>query len=212
MQLDIISDTICPWCYIGKKRLDRALAERPDLKLDIHWRAFQLDPSVPHEGIDRKTYLTRKFGASGASLFKAVAEAGASDGIKFAFEKIARTPNTLDSHRLIRWAANVDKQDAVVTLLFQRYFEEGQDIGDKDVLLGVADAVGMDRVLVEELLDSDADIDLIQKDDAIARSMGIGGVPCFLVNQKFVLMGAQEPQTLLRIFDRVSGREGTAAT
>lgn len=210
MQLDIISDTICPWCYIGKKRLERALAERPELDLDIHWRAFQLDASVPRSGMDRKTYLARKFGPNATSLYASIAEAGEADGIHFAFDKITRTPNTLDSHRLIRWSQSAGRQDEVVTLLFKRYFEEGADIGDHQVLAGVAEEAGMDRALVLELLSGPSDIDLIQKEDALARSMGIGGVPCFLVNQKFVLMGAQDPATLLRIFDRVSGRAAEA--
>jgi predicted DsbA family dithiol-disulfide isomerase len=213
MQVDIISDTICPWCYIGKRRLDRALAQRPTLDFDIHWRAFFLDPAVPPEGIDRAEYFAARFGDSAPPAFDAVIEAGELEGIRFAFDKIARVPNTLDSHRLIRWSASVGArvQDTVVNLLFHCYFEEAVDIGDCDVLVGIAKAAGMDAAQVGELLASNEDMEAIQEEDALARAMGVGGVPCFLVNQRYALMGAQDPDRFLTLFDQIAARGAVGA-
>jgi predicted DsbA family dithiol-disulfide isomerase len=208
MQIDVISDTICPWCYIGKRRLDRALALRPTLDFDIHWRAFLLDPAVPPEGIDRAEYFAARFGDSAPPTLDAVIEAGDTEGIRFAFDKIARVPNTLDSHRLIRWSASAGAtvQDTVVNLLFKCYFEEAADIGDCAVLVGIAEAAGMDPTEVAALLASDEDMEAVQEEDALARAMGVGGVPCFLINRKYALMGAQDPDRFLTLFDQIAAR------
>ena len=201
MQLDVVSDTICPWCYVGKRRLDRALQARPDVKLDIRWRPFQLDPDIPPEGLNRKLYLQRKFGDSNRSkdIYNALVGAGAEEGIDFQFDRIEKTPNTLDSHRLIRWSESARCQDRVVSLLFEAYFELGQDIGDKDVLESIAREAGMDTSIVHDLLHSESDLDLVRREDMLARTMGISGVPTFLFNQKFVLVGAQDPDTLVHM-------------
>ncbi len=206
MQLDVISDTICPWCYVGKRRLDRAMQARPDVALDISWRPFQLDPDIPPEGLDRKIYLQRKFGDSSQAkdIYSALVEAGAEEGIDFQFDRIEKTPNTLNSHRLIRWAASAGCQDEVVSLLFEAYFELGQDIGDIYVLESIAKDAGMDLSIVSDLLASESDMDLVRREDKLARTMGISGVPTFLFNQKYVLVGAQDPETLLHMFDRVA--------
>ena len=207
MQLDVISDTVCPWCYIGKKRLDAALAERGKDDVVVNWRPYQLDPSIPAEGIDRKAYYERKFGAERAKAAgETIKEFGEAVGIKFAFEKIERSPNTLDSHRLIRWAGSAGVQDKVVNLLFERYFEEGLDIGDHGVLLETAKEAGMDQDIVRDLLASDADLKLIQQEDYAAREMGISGVPCFLFEGKYAIVGAQETETLVRTFDKVASK------
>ncbi len=213
MQIDIISDTICPWCYVGKRRLDRALALRPTLDFDVHWRAFLLDPAVPPEGIDRAEYFAARFGDSAPPTLDTVIEAGELEGIRFAFNKIARVPNTLDSHRLIRWSAGAGArvQDAVVNLLFRRYFEEAADIGDCDILVGIAEAAGMDAAQVAALLASDEDMEAVQEEDALARAMGVGGVPCFLINQKYALMGAQDPDRFLTVFDQIAARGAVGA-
>ena len=209
MQLDVVSDTICPWCYVGKRRLDRALQARPDVNLDIRWRPFQLDPDIPEEGIDRKIYLQRKFGNSekAKEIYSALVESGAEEGIDFQFDRIEKTPNTLNSHRLIRWAESAGCQDLIVSLLFEAYFELGQDIGDKDVLESIAKDAGMDTTIVHDLLQSEADLDLVRREDKLARTMGISGVPTFLYNQKFVLVGAQDPETLLHMYDRIEAME-----
>lgn len=204
MQIDIVSDTICPWCFIGKRRLERALAQRPDLNVQIGWRPFQLNPDMPREGMDRKAYLTAKFGNdNGGAMYDAVKQAGMMEGIAFAFDKMVRTPNTLRSHQLIRWASSANLQHEVVNILFRRYFLEGADIGDTNVLVEVAGEAGMDVDLVSELYTKDSDIDLVRAEDEMAREMGIQGVPCFIIDRKFAVSGAQDPQVFLQMFDYV---------
>lgn len=203
IQLDVISDTVCPWCYIGKKRLDRTLAGRSGLEVDLRWRPFQLDPTIPAEGVDRRAYMEKKFGTERAKeAGDVIRELGEQEGIGFAFDKIERSPNTLDSHRLIRWAGTAGCQDAVVELLFHRYFEEGANIGDYEVLIAVAGEAGMDAEIVRDLLRGEADVDLVRREDMMARQMGIQGVPAFIMDGKYALVGAQEPETLNKVFDK----------
>lgn len=207
MQLDIISDTVCPWCYIGKKRLEKAQVERPTIDFNINWRPFQLDPTIPAEGVDRQAYIERKFGAERAkSAGNAIREAGEMEGISFAFDKIKRSPNTLDSHRLIKWAGSAGVQNKVVDQLFARYFEEGENIGDHSVLLEAATDAGMDTDIVRSLLKSDSDLKQTQLEDQQAREMGISGVPCFLFESKFAIVGAQEVSSLTRYIDKVEAK------
>ena len=214
MQIDVISDTVCPWCYIGKRRLESALRLRPQMSFEIRWRPFQLNPSMPVEGVDRKTHLEHKFGSleklKPAQL--ALEEAGRAEGINFAFDKIARTPNTLNSHRLIRWAHSLGIQDEIVEGLFHAYFVEGRDIGQTKVLAEIGDVVGMDGELVEELLNSDADIESVTQQDTMARKFGVQGVPSFLLGGKTLIMGAQDAEALASMIDQVvSGSEGAVA-
>ncbi len=204
MKLDIISDTVCPWCYVGKKRIEKALDDFGPDKVDVMWRPYQLDPSVPREGVERKAYMQRKFGKGdhAKAALTNIVDAGAQEGIAFNFDIMAKYPNTIDSHRLIRWADSAGCQDQVVTLLFQRYFEQGQDIGDHEVLVGVAQEAGMDIALVADLLAKDADIDLVQKEDNLARQMGISGVPTMIVADRFGVTGAQDPAYILRVLNK----------
>ena len=132
MQIDIVSDTICPWCYIGKRKFERALETRPDLSVDISWRPFQLNPHMPAGGMDRDAYLATKFGGDtrAGHIYRAVSDAGRAVGIAFDFDRIRRTPSTLDSHRMIRWARSAGVQNDLVEILFRRYFLAGDDIGD----------------------------------------------------------------------------------
>ncbi len=196
--VDIVSDVMCPWCYIGKRRLERALPLIEDIALDIRWRPYQLDPTIPAGGVDRRAYLENKFGgAEGAkAVYDAIKEAGDSENIPFDFKAIAISPNTIDAHRVIRWSANVDAQDPVVEALFSAYFIEGRNIGDHEVLVEIAASAGMDGRLVRDLLVSDADRDLVEKEIALARSLGINGVPCFILANSVAVSGAQDPQTL----------------
>jgi len=215
MQIDVISDTVCPWCYIGKRRLERALSLRPQLSFDVRWRPFQLDPTTPAEGIDRKAYIERKFGSSEKikPIHNALLKAGEDEGIPFAFEKITRTPNTINSHRLIRWSHSMGVQDAVVELLFRRYFIEGADIGRISILVEIAGDAGMDAELVEELMNSDADREHVEREDSMARKIGIQGVPTYLVGGKSLVSGAQDAEVLVRVIDRVAAEtEETFAT
>jgi predicted DsbA family dithiol-disulfide isomerase len=198
MQIDIFSDTICPWCFIGKRRLERALAARPQPGLEIRWRAFQLNPDMPPGGMDRQAYLAAKFGgAQGArQVYDRVRAAGESEGIAFAFEAIGRTPNTIDSHRLIRLAQDSGAADQVL---------DGEDIGDREVLVAAAQAAGLDGQEVRAYLASDAGADSARTEDARAREIGIQGVPTFILGGKYSLSGAHEPEVLFQLFDL--GRE-----
>ena len=204
MQIDVISDTVCPWCYIGKARLARALAMRPQTDFDVRWRPYRLDATIPREGVERKAYMRAKFGdnPNSGAMRDAILAEGESEGITFAFERIARSPNTLDSHRLIRWAEAAGVQDDVVQRLFEAYFEDGQDIGDIRVLANVAELAGMDAGLVADLLESDADRALVEREDQIAHEMGVTGVPTFIFNSRFAISGAREPEIIARVMDK----------
>lgn len=219
MQIDIVSDTICPWCFIGKRRFEQALAlwaeqrkgDLPDIS--IGWRPFQLNPDMPTDGADRAEYLNAKFGGAerARKIYQRVAAAGTEVGIPFDFDGIPRTPNTLASHRVIRWAASAGVQDKVVERLFRAYFTEGEDIGDHATLARLAGDCGMDANLVRELLDEGRDVELVQSEDGVARQMGIEGVPCFIVNRKYAISGAQDPAVFLQLFDLVAREEEAAA-
>jgi predicted DsbA family dithiol-disulfide isomerase len=200
---------VCPWCFIGKRRLARALAMRPDVPVEVFWRPYRLDPTVPREGVDRRAYLKAKFGDTprSAAMGEAIRSEGAGEGIVFAFDKIAKTPNTLDSHRLIRWAAGAGVQDAVVERLFKAYFVEGRDIGDPPVLSDIAGKAGMNASLVSELLARDSDLAEVEREAGMANQMGISGVPTFIFDSKFMISGAREPEILARIIDKAMATE-----
>ena len=204
MQIDVVSDTVCPWCYIGKRRLARALEMRPEIAFDVQWRPYQLDPDIPRGGVDRAQYMAAKFG-DGARV-KAMSDTLKAEGLRediaFAFERIDRRPNTIDSHRLIRWAAGAGLQDAVVERLFAAYFLEGRDIGDPAVLEFLAADVGMDSLQVAELLAEDADRAAVEREAKLAGEMGITGVPTFIFASKYVLSGAREPEVLVQVIDK----------
>lgn len=204
MQIDIVSDTVCPWCFIGKRRLTRALAMRPDVPVEVFWRPYRLDPTIPREGVDRRAYLKAKFGDGPrtAAMGDAIRNEGAGEGIDFAFDRIAKTPNTLDSHRLIRWAGGAGVQDDLVERLFKAYFIDGRDIGDAQVLTDIAAEAGMDANLVSELLAKDADLAAVEREAGMANQMGISGVPTFIFDSKFMISGAREPEILARIIDK----------
>ncbi|MFQ5785959.1 MAG: DsbA family oxidoreductase [Alphaproteobacteria bacterium] len=203
MNIDIISDLICPWCFIGKRRLERALAARPDLDVAISWRAYQLNPEMPPEGMDRAEYLAVKFGSPerAREIYGEIAAAGASEGIDFAFDRIGRTPNTINAHRLIRLAAEKGLQHTVVDLLFRRYFLDGVDLGDDERLVEVAGEAGFDTAEVSAYLASDSGRDAIRLEEIHARRLGVTGVPCFIIDQRFAVSGAQAPEVFVRIFE-----------
>lgn len=195
--LDIISDPICPWCYIGKARLDAAIAETGINPFQTHWRIFELNPDMPPEGMDRKAYLEAKFGGpEGAEqVYSRIRREAERSGLDLDFERIARTPNTFDAHRLIRWAQAQGVQDRVADELFRRYFEQGADISDHAVLLDVAEAAGMECEVVARLLEGDAEREALREEEESIRGMGVQGVPCFVIGGKYVLQGAQESET-----------------
>jgi predicted DsbA family dithiol-disulfide isomerase len=209
MEIDIVSDTVCPWCYIGERRIAKAMAMRPEIDFNVHWRPYRLDPTIPPEGVDRRAYLKKKFGDSPRShaMGDAIRSEGSAEGINFAFDAIEKSPNTLNSHRLIRWAANNGVQTDVVQRLFAAYFEEGRDIGDPSVLEMIAGDAGMDAQLVSEMLASDADTALIEREDQLAHDMGISGVPTFIFNNRFMISGAREAELLVKLIDKVRESE-----
>lgn len=205
IKLDILSDPICPWCYIGKAHLDRALSARPDHRFEIEWHPFQLNPDMPDKGMDRREYLETKFGGreQAVKVYSQIEQAAIAAGLKIDFAGIKRTPNTIDAHRLIHWAGLEGRQTAVVTRLFKAYFEDGQDIGERSVLLDVAKAVEMDAAVTERLFASDADLDDIRARDAHARERGVTGVPTFVIANQHVVPGAQQPDLWLQVIDEL---------
>jgi predicted DsbA family dithiol-disulfide isomerase len=218
MRIDIISDTICPWCFIGKRRLERALAERPQEGLDIVWRPFQLNPDMPREGMDRQSYLAAKFGGPDRAKrqYGRIEEAGESEGIGFRFDRIRRTPNTVNSHRLLHYAGERGCQDAVSEGLFRAYFMDGRDTGDIATLAAIAADAGLNVDEVEAFLRSDVGRDDIVAADEQVRMMGVTGVPCFIIEGKYAVSGAQLPEVFFQIFDLVrqeqaEGAEGAPA-
>jgi predicted DsbA family dithiol-disulfide isomerase len=195
--VDVVSDVVCPWCYLGKRRLDKAIAEQRE-PIVVRWRPYQLDPSIPASGLDRGAYLKNKFGDVGRleSAHERLRALGAPVGIAFAFDAIKRAPNTLDAHRRIRWASVTGAQDAVVGRLFQLYFEQGGDVGDRKALLDVAAECGMDVELVQKLFSDNADIEEVHAEIDQAQKLGVTGVPFFIFAQRFGVPGAQEVDVL----------------
>ena len=208
IKLDIISDPICPWCYIGKTLLDQALAQRPDHPFEMEWHPFQLNPDMPAEGMDRKAYLEAKFGGKEGAIraYAPVLERAEAAGLKIDFAAIQRTPNTLDAHRLIHWAGSEGQQLGVAMSLFKAYFEEARDIGDADVLADIADSAGMDAAVVRKLLQSTADAADIQERDRKFREMGVTGVPCFIVNGQHAVPGCQPAETWVTVIDEINAQ------
>lgn len=206
IKIDVISDVICPWCYIGKRRLETAIAQSGRTDVSVRWHPFQLNPQMPKAGIDRRDYRIAKFGSWERSQARdaQVTAAGQAEGLTFAFDKVARTPNTFDAHRLI-WLAGQEKiQDAVVEGLFRAYFTVGQNLSDPAVLLEIATRAGLDRSLVEQFLGSDTGQAEIHAAETEARQLGIQSVPCFIVNGAVGLSGARAPEEFLAAFEQTT--------
>ncbi len=192
--IDVISDVICPWCFLGKRRLDKALSLIPELEVEVVYRPFFLDPSIPPEGLDRHKYMADKFGEERLkTIHDPLIKAGKEDGVPYQFDKITRTPNTLDAHRLIRWAKVAERQMDIVESLFVAYWRDGKDVGDHAVLNAMAKSIGLDVALD---LASDKDKNEVMQEVARAQQMGISGVPTFIINQKYGISGAQSAEML----------------
>lgn len=211
--VDIVSDTICPWCYIGKRRFERALDLSGRNDIAISWRPFQLNPDMPPEGMTRDDYVRAKFGGGDRprQIYQAIAESGREAGIEFQFSRIRRTPNTVLSHRLIFWSATQERQDEVVAELFRAYFEEGLDIGDLDTLVDCARRAGLAEDLARQFLLSDEGRQEVVASDVYARRLGINGVPCFIVNRKYAVSGAQPPSAFVEVFN-LAERDAATST
>jgi predicted DsbA family dithiol-disulfide isomerase len=196
IKLDIMSDPICPWCFIGKAYLDKALSAHPNHPFLIEWHPFQLNPDMPANGMGRREYLEGKFGGKEAAVraYAPVVESAKTAGVAIDFEGMQRTPNTINAHRLIHWAGIEGRQTAAVSSLFKAYFTDAHDIGDPDVLIDIAKSVEMDGEVVKRLLDSDEDLKLIQDRDKHSRKMGINSVPTFIIANQHAVPGAQSPE------------------
>jgi predicted DsbA family dithiol-disulfide isomerase len=197
LTIDVVSDVVCPWCYLGEKRLEEALAQETG-PVVVRWRPYQLDPTIPAGGLDRTEYLEKKFGKSGRlqSAHENLTRLGAEVGVPFAFDKIKRSPNTLDAHRLIGWAAAAGVQAQVADRLFKAYFVEGRDIGDHGVLTEIASECDLDASEVEKLLAGETDVDVVRQEIEQAQSMGVSGVPFFIFGGRIGVPGAREPSVL----------------
>jgi len=203
LQVEVVYDLVCPWCYLGTRRLRRALRARPDVLADILWRPFLLNPDIPLAGMPRQEFLTRKFGGEERArrLHGTIADLGRAEGVPFRFERILRMPSSLDAHRLVRFAAREGLADAMVDALFHGYFAEGADIGHLDTLLRIAQGVGLDRAATHRFLDSAAEADAVHAENLRAHRLGINGVPCFVIGGRHAIAGAQEPEVLERLLD-----------
>jgi len=208
VKLDIISDPICPWCYIGKANLDRALEAHPEHPFTIEWHPFQLNPDMPVEGMDRREYLETKFGGkeNAAAVYARIDDAAKTAGLSINWEGITRTPNTLNAHRLIHWAGIEGAQTFVVASLFKAYFVEGRDIGNIEVLADIADTCGLDAAMMRQLLQGEADLDDIRARDEHARKMGVNGVPTFVIASQHAVPGAQPPELWGQVIDDIMSR------
>ena len=212
VKLDILSDPICPWCFIGKTQLDRALEQRPDHPFAVEWHPFQLNPDMPPEGMERRAYLETKFGGPEGALkaYTPIMEHAKAIGLEIEFDRIARTPNTLDAHRLIHWAGIEGRQNAVVNALFKAYFQEGRDIGEHEVLADIADGTGLDAAVILKLLGSDADRADLAEREAHSRKMGVNSVPTFIVAGQHAVPGAQPAELWLKVMDEIGAQAGDA--
>ena len=206
VRIDVVSDVVCPWCFIGKHRLEKALALRPGVAVEVHWRPYFLNDWIPREGISREQYLTTKFGSP--ERYKGIAQrvtaAAAEEGLVYAADKVKRQPNTLDCHRLIRWAEGIGKAAEMKQKLMDLYFTQGADLTDRDTLVRAAAAVGLDANTVREALASDQDVAAIEQEALSAKEAGIEGVPCFIFGGKLAVSGAQSPEYLAEAIDRTA--------
>jgi len=207
--IDVVSDVVCPWCYLGKKRLDKAIdTVKDELAVAVTFRPYQLNPDMPPEGVDHKQHLAEKLGGTDAvnRAHEMLAGLGEQDGIEFDFPAVKISPNTLDAHRLLRWAMieGPEIQGRVALALFKAYFEEGRNVGDRAVLLDIAEASGMDRAVVSALFSAGADVDSVKEEIGMARDMGVTGVPCFIIDNKYAVMGAQSVDVLTDAFREIA--------
>jgi predicted DsbA family dithiol-disulfide isomerase len=208
VHIDVVSDVVCPWCFIGKRRLEGAIALTPDIDVSINWRPYFLNPWIPREGIDRQTYLETKFGSVEryAVIAERVSAAAAMEGLIYASDKISRQPNTLDCHRLILWSRSATDPARMKQRLMDLYFTEGADLTDSRVLIQAAIDCGMNGDLVRQLLASDAEVDRIEGEANAAKEAGIDGVPCFVFGGGVIVTGAQSPEYLASAIERTAGR------
>ncbi len=201
--IEIVHDLVCPWCYLGVRRLTRTLRRRPDLLFDLTWRPFLLNPDMPRAGMARPDYVIRKFGGEDRArrLYASIAEIGRAEGILFRFDRIRRTPSSVDAHRLVRYAGRFGRADTMVEALFSAHFTDGLDIGDHSLLIAIATACGLDGNSARRFLMSDDEVNSVHADNLRAHRLGINGVPCFVISGRHAIAGAQEPEVIERLLD-----------
>lgn len=202
LTVEVVYDLVCPWCYLGVRRLLRTLRRRPDLLCDLQWRPFLLNPDMPRAGLTRADYIIRKFGGEDRArrLYNSIAEIGRAEGVEFRFERILRAPSSIDAHRLVRYASRTGQAEAVVLALFAAHFTAGQDIGDPAVLRAIAHQAGIDAGAAA-FLRGDEEVDAVHADNLRAHRLGINGVPCFVIGGAHAIAGAQEPEVIERLLD-----------
>ncbi len=201
--IEIVHDLVCPWCFLGVRRLMRTLRRRPDILYELAWRPFLLNPDMPRGGMARPDYVVRKFGGEDRArrLYASISEIGRSEGVQFRFDRIRRTPSSVDGHRLVRYAARFGRADAMVEALFSAHFTDGRDVGDHATLLAAGHACGLDPVAVQRFLTGDDELDAVHADSLRAHRLGINGVPCFVIAGRHAIAGAQEPEVIERLLD-----------
>ena len=201
--IEVVYDLVCPWCYLGVRRLFRTMRNRPDLLFDLCWRPFLLNPDMPRSGMARSDYVIRKFGGEDRArrLYASITEIGSAEGVEFRFDRIRRTPSSVDAHRLVRWSAPYGRSSEVAEKLFGAHFADGTDISDHAVLRAIAASAGLDPLPVGTFLRSDEDVDAVHADNLRAHRLGINGVPCFIVAGRHAIAGAQEPEVIERLLD-----------
>lgn len=212
VHIEIVSDVMCPWCYVGKRRLEKAVKMLgPDISVKINWKPYQLDSSLPQEGKNRQQYLSEKFGnmQNADKIYDAIRQAGKDENIPFAFEAIKVSPNTLDAHRLIAWAGEMGhhRQERIVEILFESYFIKAKNIGDHAVLTELATKAGMDPHDISEKLKSDELVAEIRNEIDMVHQIGVTGVPCFILEKKYAISGAQNPDTLAKAIMEIASNE-----
>ncbi len=203
LTIEVVHDLVCPWCFLGVRRLLRTMRRRPDLLYDLVWRPFLLNPDMPRGGMARPDYVVRKFGGEDRArrLYASITEIGRNEGVQFRFDRVRRTPSSIDAHRLVRFAARYGRADSMVEALFSAHFTDGRDIGDHGVLVAVAEACGLDPMAVARFLPSEDETDLVHADNLRAHRLGINGVPCFVIGGRHAIAGAQEPEVIERLLD-----------
>jgi predicted DsbA family dithiol-disulfide isomerase len=203
LSIEIVHDLVCPWCFLGLRRLRRALRQRPDLSFDLIWRPFLLNPDMPRAGMPRADYVARKFGGEDRArrLYGSIAEIGRAEGIVFRFDRIRRTPSSIDAHRLVRWATPQGRATEIVDALFTAHFTDGRDIGEPVVLTAIAASCGLSAAEAGRFVAGDREFDHVHAENLRAHRLGINGVPCFVVGNRHAIAGAQEPEVLDRLLN-----------
>ena len=203
LSIEVVHDLVCPWCYLGLSRLLRTLRRRPDIAFDLIWRPFLLNPDMPRTGMVREDYVVRKFGGEERAkrLYGSITDLGRVEGIGFRFDRIRRTPSSVDAHRLVHWGSGFDRGIELVEALFAAHFIDGRDIGEAEVLADIAATCGLQPAAALEFLASDAESEMVHAENLRAHRLGINGVPCFVISGRHAIAGAQDSEVIERLLD-----------